>query len=562
MMLEKSCMQTAYTARTDKSPIRVKINTGSGTGWRALLTYGDSNMGKFANDAYSAELTPETWYSVKYVVYPSGNNASDIELFFGEKDSDPQYIENYTMSNWTKITDFQIFGLKDDLYLDNFSVATYSADIYTQINKCATAEDVKSVLEFYMSNKLMEKKSYDASLYADKLAVCAEIAGAVPYASADAFNTAFDEFIAAKSDGATIYYNWDFENGSLVDYVNGTEFMAGLEASKSCVSVAADPNEKITNNTAKIDLSTADEKLVSTSAVKNDLENVRYVVYDAHVYHDVYNANEEQQNLEFQVRYANGTRKALMLFQVGRQNRWNTYKTVVDTESQKEYGYIYLNNEWKISNSGLDATDMTTFDPNELRIRDKDNKGTVYFDNVTIKGYKNLYEEVNAATENNVSRVLEAFEDMNIIKLTGYAELTDEEKAEFAKQVKSKTYASDDEVRSFVGILLSEDELVVVSPQINDNKLNSVSVVINAQIASDIDASSTKLIMASYDVNGELVSVGFVQPESLEKFAEINVSDLGLNVEGATEIKYMLWECKTGEEVAITPLVRATASAL
>ncbi len=560
-VIEYDFMQESFTSRTNKSPIRVQINTGSDVGWRALLTYGNSNQGKLANDAYSTTLTPKTWYSVKYVIYPSGTNSSNIELFFGAQDSGLDYIGNYTMSNWANITRFQIFGLEDDLYLDNFSVASYSKEAYTEINKCETAEDVKSVLDFYISNKLMTKKSFDLLSDADKQAVCADIAAAAPYASANAFDTAFDGFIAAKSDGATIYYKWDFENGSLADYANGTEFMTGNSPSKDCVSVAADPNENAVNNTAKVDLSTSDEKLVSTSAVKNDLANVRYVVYDAKAYHNVYNASNEQVNLEFQVRYANATRKPLMLFQTGREKRWNTYKTVVDVKEQKEYGYIYLDDAWTISNSGLNGTDMTTFDPDQLRIRDQANNGEVYFDDVTIKGYKDLYAEVNTATAVNVCRVLEAFEAMQLIELDGYADLDDAEKAVLAEYVKATTYEDDAAVLAAVekaiSILSSEDDLVVISSDISDNKLTSATVAINA----DIENNTATLIVASYTSNDGLVAVELVPVADTARLAEVTIPELNLNIDGAAKVRYMLWDC--GEEGdKVTPLVNVKTVAL
>lgn len=546
-VIEYDFMQKTYSSRGDNSPIRVKVITDSAgkAGWRHLLTYGNSNEGKFANGAYTAALTPETWYSVKYVIYPSGETTSDAELFFGTKDSGLKYIGNTEMSKWLKITQFQIFNLAEDLYLDNFSVASYSKEAYTEINKCTTADDVKAVLDFYMSNKLMAKNAFDLLSDADKHAVCADIAAAAPYASAAEFDAAFDGFIAARSDGATIYYKWDFENGSLADYATGTEFMTGNSPSKGCVSVANDPNAEAVNSAAKIDLSTADEKLVSTSAVKDDLANVRYVVYDAKVYHNVYNANNEQQNLEFQVRYAAGTRKPLMLFQLGRENRWNIYKTVVDTKEQKEYGYIYLNGDWMISNSGLNGTDMTAFDPDQLRIRDQANNGTVYFDDVIIKGYKNLYEEVNAAAEDNVCHVLEAFDAMQVIDLAGYADLDNSEKALLAAYIKSETYTDDAGVKAAaekaVSILSSEDELVILSSEVAGDALTDVTVAINTNIADDVTAAETKLFIASY-ASDRMLSVRLVDVTGLDRLSEISATGLGLNLASATKVKYMLWK--------------------
>lgn len=558
-VLEFDFMQKEFKTMNSSAmaPIRVRFKDTSEKDNRIfLLTYGkggQANGAVFSNGGLYEYLTAGTWYTVKYEFRPrTDGNGFDLLTSIGERGKGFTQVAEVPLKNRVKIDQFQIFYTAEDLYIDNFSINTYSDDVYAEINKCETANAVKSVIDFYISNKVLDKKSYTVLSEADKATVCDAVISAKPYADAAAFNTALDNAIAAVNDGATVYYKWDFENNTLTDYVNGSKFMAEYEKSADYVTVCDDATH---GKVAKMDFSTSDEFLVATTVAQNDIANVKYIVYDMKANHEIYDASEALSNLQLTVRYGSGIVRGVMtLFEGARSKQWNDYKTVVDVENKTANGYIYADGEYTLFNSGLTNREEPNYIPVDLRLGNENNTGTIYFDDVVIKGYKNLYEEVNEATEANVCSVLEAFADMKLIDLTGYNELDDAEKAAFAEYVKAATYADDAGVKETVAkalsILSSADELVILASESEGNVLTSATVVINADISADVDAADAKLIVASYTVDEELVDAKLFNVNSLDRMAEITATDMGVSLEGAANVKYMLWEYGT-----IVPLV-------
>jgi len=174
----------------------------------------------------------------------------------------------------------------------------------------------------------------------------------------------------------------------------------------------------------------------------------------------------------------------------------------------------------------------------------------VYVDNFSVKTYDDFYAEVNAATEANVSDVIEAFANMGIITLSDDYATAD--KAALAAAVKANAaYTSDSEVTFLINKFVSDDDIIIMDESISEGKLTRVKFI----LSDNVTATSGKLVIASYNSNDALVGISIANVDSLESDGYNVVTGLNLNVNGATKRKYMLW---SDVSASITPLAKAT----
>ena len=472
-------------------------------------------------------VTPNKWYSVKGEF---DYTAKKCTMYFGEKGSLAKVGD--TELNGT-LVDFQFLFPAQDLYIDNFRFDNYT--LKNSIAASETAADVLNAIEFYRSNKLITT-SFNLLSEDDKAAVAAKIlAGKDTYTDDESVIKALNNLVSEYGDGSTLYYKWNFnESKSLNDYVNGTEFMMDNksnngEGTVTLVEDTVNPEKTV----AKIDFSKPGEKLTNTSALKNDLSNIKYVVYD------ITARKDGNKQVKFQTRNTYESRNDLLTIFTD-DTSWGTYKSVYSKDDNYIKQYRLHNSVWE--QHDVPST-VTLFYGNDIRLNhfdDENNKyGNLYVSSLEVKGYEDFYTEINNATESNVLKVVDAFKDMHVITLpAAYASMDDNAKTELAAALKSKTWTSDDEVITFISCELSDNELVAISDVTEDNTLKSARFAINK---AGITASGAIAVFASYGADNTLIGVSTKAVTSdFAKYSVVSVSDINLDVTGAAKIKYML----------------------
>ena len=485
-------------------------------------------------------VSGKKWYTVKYIVDFS---ECKVYAYFGEKDSDISYFGEWSWTNKLNNTlyRFQIVGSADSnanaIYIDNLSLNSYSG-ISEQIKACTTADNVIQTIEFYCSNKLITT-GFNLLSEDDKAAVAAKIlSDKNTYTDDASVITALNSLIDACNDGSTLYYKWDFKSGSTKDYVNGKDFLKDNSSiADESVIVAKDPVDSA-KNVLMADLTKSGEKITYTTALSNDIDNIRYVVYDVRAY-----KNADNVILVNSRNYVNSTASytTFLRFNQDVKNSWNTYKSVYDKNTGLLREYKYDNGAWNLYFNLSNDNNSNIFQCKEIRLsQNNDSKyGQLYFDTFEVKGYKDFYTEINNATESNVLKVVDAFKDMNVITLpTAYASMDDNAKTELAAALKSKKWTSDDEVITFISCELSDNELVAISDVTEDNTLKSAEFAINKD---GITASGAIAVFASYGADNTLIGVSTkVVTSDFAKYSVVSVSDINLDVTDAAKIKYML----------------------
>lgn len=514
--------QTVDYVRTNSADfVRYKI----GGGYKNFMNISGTN--KITISSNENTVTPNTWYSVKGEF---DFKAKACKMYFGEKGS-MKYVGETSCDG--TLTDFQFLFPDRDFYIDNFRFDNYT--LKNSIAASETAADVLNAIEFYRSNKLITT-SFNLLLEDDKAAVAAKIlSDKDTYTDDESVITALSNLVSGYGDGSTLYYKWNFnESKSLNDYVNGTEFMMGNKSNngEGAVTLVADtvnPEKTV----AKIDFSKPGEKLTSTTTLKNDLSNIKYVVYD------ITARKDGNKQVIFQTRNADASRINLLTIFTN-DTSWETYKIVYSKDGKSIKQYKLNNSVWGWYSV---PTTVSVFDGNDIRLNhtdDVNNKyGNLYFSSLEVKGYKDFYAEINDATSANVLRVVDAFKDMHVITLpAAYASMDDNAKTELAAALKSKTWTSDDEVITFISCELSDNELVAISDVTEENKLKSAEFAINKD---GITASGAIAVFASYGADNTLIGVSTKDVTSdFAKYSVVSVSDINLDVTGATKIKYML----------------------
>ena len=472
-------------------------------------------------------VAPNKWYSVKGEF---DYTAKKCTMYFGEKGSLAKVGD--TALNGT-LTDFQFLFPAQDLYIDNFRFDSYT--LKNSIAASETAADVLNAIEFYRSNKLITT-SFNLLSDDDKAAVATKIlSDKDTYADDSSVITALNNLVSEYGDGSTLYYKWNFnESKSLNDYVNGTEFMMGNKSNngEGTVTLVADtvnPEKTV----AKIDFSKPGEKLTNTTALKNDLSNIKYVVYD------ITARKDGDKPVIFQTRNNDATRNNLLTI-FSDNKSWETYKSVYSIDGKSIKQYRLNNSVWEQHNV---PSTVSAFEGNDIRLNhsdDENNKyGNLYVSSLEVKGYEDFYTEINNATKSNVLKVVDAFKDMHVITLpSAYASMDYNAKTELATALKSKRWTSDDEVITFISCELSDNELVALSDVTEDNTLKSAEFAINKD---GITASGAIAVFASYGADNTLIGVSAKDVTSdFAKYSVVSVSDINLDVTDAAKIKYML----------------------
>ncbi len=522
--------------------VRAELSYDSGRdpknkAWLNLMIPQSETTAKINN--FIVNVAAGKWYTVKYVV---DYNVFKVYSYISEKGNEPSYIgeSNWSYKDYTAMYKFQIVGSaqgsteKNSIYIDNLFLNSYSG-ISEQIKACTTADNVIQTIEFYRSNKLITT-GFNLLSEDDKAAVAAKIlSDKNTYTDDASVITALNNLVSAYGDGSTLYYKWNFnESKSLNDYVNGTEFMMGNKSNngEGTVTLVADtvnPGKTV----AKIDFSKPGEKLTNTTALKNDLLNIKYVVYD------ITARKDGDKQVIFQTRNTAESRNNLLTIFTN-DTSWGTYKSVYSIDGKSIKQYRLNNSVWEQHNV---PSTVSLFYGNDIRLNhidDEDNKyGNLYVNSLEVKGYEDFYTEINNATESNVLKVVDAFKDMHVITLpTAYASMDDNAKTELAAALKSKTWTSDDEVITFISCELSDNELVAISDVTEDNTLKSAEFAINKD---GITASGAIAVFASYGDDNTLIGVSTKDVTSdFAKYSVVSVSDINLDVTGAAKIKYML----------------------
>ncbi|MDY3304191.1 MAG: hypothetical protein SOW78_07950 [Clostridia bacterium] len=200
----------------------------------------------------------------------------------------------------------------------------------------------------------------------------------------------------------------------------------------------------------------------------------------------------------------------------------------------------------------LNGKNMGTFTSNSnfrtfsnLRLLVTPKKGsTLYVGDVEIYGgnvCEPLTMNVNKLAEPEVMNAIDAYKAKNLITLPeAYDSIGAEKKSSIAQGLKSKTWATDDEIVTYITCAISENELVPVSDVTEEGILKSAVFAINKD---DITLTAASAIFASYDADDTLigVSVKELTNTSFARYGKISVSDIGLDVKGAAKVKYMLW---------------------
>ena len=522
--------------------VRAELSYDSGRdpknkAWLNLMIPQSETTAKINN--FIVNVAAGKWYTVKYVV---DYNVFKVYSYISEKGNEPSYIgeSNWSYKDYTAMYKFQIVGSaqgsteKNSIYIDNLFLNSYSG-ISEQIKACTTADNVIQTIEFYRSNKLITT-GFNLLSEDDKAAVAAKIlSDKNTYTDDASVITALNNLVSAYGDGSTLYYKWNFnESKSLNDYVNGTEFMMGNKSNngEGTVTLVADtvnPGKTV----AKIDFSKPGEKLTNTTALKNDLLNIKYVVYD------ITARKDGDKQVIFQTRNNDATRNNLLTI-FSDNKSWETYKSVYSIDGKSIKQYRLNNSVWEQHNV---PSTVSLFYGNDIRLNhidDEDNKyGNLYVSSLEVKGYEDFYTEINNATESNVLKVVDAFKDMHVITLpTAYASMDDNAKTELAAALKSKKWTSDDEVITFISCELSDNELVAISDVTEDNTLKSAEFAINKD---GITASGAIAVFASYGDDNTLIGVSTKAVTSdFAKYSVVSVSDINLDVTGAAKIKYML----------------------
>lgn len=473
-------------------------------------------------------VAPNKWYSVKGEF---DYTAKKCTMYFGEKGSLAKVGD--TTLNGT-LVDFQFLFPAQDLYIDNFRFDSYT--LKNSIAASETVDDVLNVIEFYRSNNLITT-NFNLLSEDDKAAVAAKIlADKGTYADDASVIAALNNLVSAYGDGSTLYYKWNFnESKSLNDYVNGTEFMMGNKSNngEGTVTLVADSADS-DKTVAKIDFGKPQEKLTSTPQLKNDLSNIKYVVYD------ITARKDGDKQISFTERVSSTVRNTL--FTIFSDNKsWETYKSVYSIDDMSIKQYRLNNSVYELHTSPVI---VSAFGGNDIRLNypmsgSTDVYGNLYVSSLEIKGYEDFYKEINNAAETNVLKVVDAFKDMHVITLpAAYDSMDDNAKNKLAADLKSKTWTSDDEVITFISCELSDNELVAISDVTEDNTLKSAKFAINKD---GITASGAIAVFASYGSDNTLIGVSTKAVNSdFAKYSVVSVSDINLDVTGAAKIKYML----------------------
>ncbi len=216
---------------------------------------------------------------------------------------------------------------------------------------------------------------------------------------------------------------------------------------------------------------------------------------------------------------------------------------VLDNTNETSKISVYVNGKYYATYSEAEGVNFSNFNSFRLLVTPKSGS-TLYVGDVEIYGgnvCEPLAMNVNKLAESEVMNAIDAYKAKNLITLPeAYDSIGAEKKSSIAQGLKSKTWATDDEIVTYITCAISENELVPVSDVTEKGILKSAVFAINKD---DITLTAASAIFASYDADGTLigVSVKELTNTSFARYGKISVSDIGLDVTDAAIVKYMLW---------------------
>ena len=216
---------------------------------------------------------------------------------------------------------------------------------------------------------------------------------------------------------------------------------------------------------------------------------------------------------------------------------------VFDNTAATSKVLIYINGKLYANYSEATGVNFRVFNGLRLLVTPKSGS-TLYVGDVEIYGgnvCEPLAMNVNKLAEPEVMNAIDAYKAKNLITLPeAYDSIGAEKKSSIAQELKSKTWATDDEIVTYITCAISENELVPVSDVTEKGILKSAVFAINKD---DITLTAASAIFASYDADDRLigVSVKELTNTSFARYGKISVSDIGLDVTDAARVKYMLW---------------------
>jgi len=475
--------------------------------------------------------TNNTWKSYRVVVDVLDKTVTTYQ-YFNNMWNQSEKIESIEKFDFNRISSLNNNKEKSaDVYFDDVVIRAYGA-VYEEINE-VSEENFENVLSQLEKDMLISVPSAFHSISAEERAEVISEVKSRTYTSDAEFEAAL--VAALPQSNEIVYYNWDFENGTLNDTIKAEPFMMDHpnDTAENRVELATDPIDA-SNSVAKVDYAASTlERLVFTPDINADFANniFGYVTFDFRVY--------APETTKTSIRISSMPTDHHVYSSELEGGKWHTIRAIADLDSKTVKGYELTDGKWTLvyQESNIEKFDFNRFSI-FLGAVEEEQVPVAYFDDFKVTSHVSLYEKVNAATEENIAEVLEYYDSICAINLTdAYDALSADEKAAFASAIKAKTYADSYEVNKEVILYFTDKDFVVFGYDYVDEKLDWVKLII---AKSDITAEAASVVVASYNGN-ELIDVNFVPyTGSLAGGSDVEVSGLYLDITDATSVKVML----------------------
>ena len=433
-------------------------------------------------------------------------------------------------------------------YIDNFELKTYK-NIYEAINAAQSAQTVQNIIDKYAGlNMANIPNEYFGLTASEKFSVAEKL-----------LNKNFTSDSAVVSEILTIladevfekvYFDWDFEDGTINDSVNNEPFMTDNPSYGDEIVVAKDPVDG-TNLVAKIDFSASTQPiLIFTDIVDNAYAagEFNYLTVDFKAYGD-YDRNV---SIYQDMRKKNGSTsdRFYTVHKPLLSKTWHQIKGVINVPEMKISAYELIDGNWNLIN---EEALVSTFGFYRIGIERAGNPCDFYYDDFRVTGYKSVVAEVNEASVNGVLDALEVSNENGIINLpAAYFAMDDSAKAVFAQNIKSKTYATADEIRDAIKIYFSTDDLVVLASANDSNgKLDFLKLYVKKD---GVNLATSKFFVAAY-ADGELKGLASCpQTSAIATGSIVTLTGLAVDAVSASEVKVIFVNNLTD----LTPVTKTT----
>ncbi len=562
----------------------------------------EKNWFRFLNMNYgwinSTELAVGKWYSVK-MVFDKENTV--VYNYFGEKGTplksagQGDITNSSNLSAWFNTNNVDVMMTETNLtdktiktYYDNIIETAYLYP-YEAVNQCSTAAEVEDEINEYASLGVFDKGDYEALAFKDGFY---DNFLNRSYESTAALQTEYTNLVnkyKTYSDGKTVHYVWNFEQGKLKTtndkgdmngyYDKGTEGSDGYAP----YVLKADPTNSL-NTTAYIDMTKPFNFVNTEVSMKDNAAASDYIIVDWKAYREVplvdgglpdtygnidmyYRINNN--GLDFFImtnwnngnfaHYVGGNNTASQdSFNKNHANNWITMRNIYDLNNHTYSLNIYANGQWNKIWEDTNANIIKESTANNhfgqfrfMQGNTTDKLGGIYFDDMSISSYNMLYSEINAARNaKSVELILNNFKEMNLFTTPAILDTLDAagKTAVYTALASCNDLSSDAEVTATIeeecGKVLVGDtdtELVEYDRVVDDSTgvsyMTSIDVIINK---ADISGQSANFVVAEYDGN-ELESVKILPYNgSLARYTKVSLTGLNINANNSDSIKIML----------------------